>query len=109
MLAAGDLPDVTPDELQEGSRLAGQLRRAGASALGTDDLWRIAELHERAGDFGAAEDAHFLLRSRPDGGPDATRRARAFYERLLARSDEELERGGLPRDEVREGLDSLVA
>lgn len=109
VLAATGLPDLTPDELQEGSRLAGQLRRAGATTLGTEELRRMAELHERAGDFGAAEDAYFLLRSRADAEPDATERARAFYERLLARSDEELELGGLPRDEVREGLDSLVA
>jgi hypothetical protein len=109
VLSAADRPDVTPDEIRQASQLAGQLRRAGAASLGAEDVRRMAELHERALDYGAAEDALFLLRTRREAEPDATTRSRAFYERLLARTDEELERGGLPRDEVREGLESLVA
>lgn len=83
-----------------------------AAALASDGgpvpaglLRRLARGHEAVGDFGHAEDAFFALRE--SGDPAASADARAFYERLLALPDAELVRGGLPRDEVRDGLASV--
>jgi hypothetical protein len=40
---------------------------------------------------------------------DAAAPGLAFYERLRTKSDEELERGGLPRTEVEEGRQELLS
>ena len=70
-------------------------------------LRHLARGHEALGDFGHAEDA--LIALRETGDSDAADAARAFYERLLTLPDAELVRGGLPRDEVQEGLASFPA
>ena len=44
---------------------------------------------------------------REQTGDQWTGIAEAFYERLLARPDEALSRGGLPRDEVIAGLEEV--
>ncbi|MBI1354947.1 MAG: hypothetical protein GC160_11420 [Acidobacteria bacterium] len=63
--------------------------------------------HERRGRLSAAEDAWFRLAEAGDG---ASREAGdAFYGRLEALGDEELEAGGLPRDEVEDGLEAWRA
>lgn len=57
---------------------------------------------EQAGDYARAENViHHMLE---DGDPLAWERGLAFYERLRARTDAELVAGGLPRDEMEEGL-----
>ncbi len=61
--------------------------------------------HESAGEFGLAEDLLYELEKA--GYPEIRFEARAFYERLLNKSDEELEAGNLPRKEVEEGLSSI--
>jgi hypothetical protein len=110
VLAAADLPDNTASDLEPASVVADNLRRRlGAASIAVEDLSRAARLHERAGSFASAENARFVTLSRADEAPQAIPEARAFYERLLALSDDELERGGLPRDEVEEGLRALAA
>lgn len=66
------------------------------------DLWRqLFALYARAGRYDEAENwLYRLLAISPGDAP----KARAFYEGLLALPDEALEAGGLPRDEVHEGL-----
>lgn len=66
-------------------------------------LWRH---YERAGEYGRAEDWLFTLL---DDDPAALPEALAFYERLASRSDRELARGNLPREEVAAGLAELRA
>ena len=84
----------------------GLLDKMGGDAV-SDGLWGIhaARIHESIGAFGKAEDA--LLALQDNGFPGAAREARAFYGRLLRLPDDELARGGLPRDEVEEGLTAL--
>ncbi len=72
-------------------------------------LWRVFEYRVRRGGYAGAEDLLFEILER--FGDDSTRRerARGYYAWLDRRSDAELERGGLPRPEVREGRAALEA
>lgn len=110
VLAAGESADATREELEPASVVADALRRrVGDATLAIEELTSAARLHERAGAFAVAENAHFVRVSRGDAAGAAASDARAFYERMRARTDAELERGGLPRDEVEEGLRALAA
>lgn len=61
--------------------------------------------HERQGDFSQAEDVLFAL---VDAGyEDIIGPGIDFYERLLQKSNDELEKGELPRDEVQDALAQL--
>jgi hypothetical protein len=65
-------------------------------------LFRYLEL---AGDFGRAEDVLYeLIR---ETYPDILNEGRAFYRRLLEKSDDELKTGRLPRKEAEEGLSAM--
>lgn len=71
----------------------------GASSL-LHDLWSGYEV---VGEFAHAEDKLYALAAQAPGlYADA---GAAFYRRLLAYDDDTLENGGLPRDEVQEGLE----
>lgn len=72
----------------------------------------VALMHhyERTGAFARAEDTlHEILEQLPGGGAERNGMefGVAFYRRLRARSDGELEQGGLPRAEVESGLVAL--
>jgi hypothetical protein len=70
---------------------------------------RLFQYFEKTNRYAAAED---LLFDRLDANEDddAFRDlGRAFYERLLLKSDADLEAGGLPRDEAQDGLAKLLA
>jgi hypothetical protein len=66
---------------------------------------RLLNYYEVAGQFGKAEDALYALRDLEF--PDIDQKGRQFYRRLLHLSDEELEAGGLPRNEIEEALQEL--
>ena len=74
----------------------------GDSALSPALHYRLFSFYELFGDFSHAEDALYALREADY--PDADAEAAAFYRRLLEKTDAELIAGGLPRDEVEEGL-----
>ena len=61
--------------------------------------------YEIRGDYAQAENMIFHLAE--GGAADAPAMGAAFYERLQAQSDEELERGGLPREEMEEGFEAF--
>jgi hypothetical protein len=64
------------------------------------DLWLG---YEAVGAYARAEDKLYAMsHGEPSLYADA---GEAFYRRLLTRDDDELDAGGLPRDEVQEGLD----
>jgi tetratricopeptide (TPR) repeat protein len=63
------------------------------------------EYNLRQGAYDKAEDSLFELLER--GEAELLTRAEAFYRELEQRSDEELRTGGLPREEVEEGLANL--
>ncbi|OMF22353.1 hypothetical protein BK133_26525 [Paenibacillus sp. FSL H8-0548] len=65
----------------------------------------LVEWHEIEGHFDLVENMmHELLAEGALGSPDAEE----IYRRLLLQSDERLEAGDLPREEVLEGLESLL-
>jgi hypothetical protein len=77
-------------------------------------LYVAAELNQVAfaealGSFSRGEDALFRVLKLIGPNPQVVERGLAFYERLLARADDELEAGGLPRDECEESLARLRA
>jgi len=73
---------------------------------------RMFRLHERIGQFAAAEDDlyHLLDMSESDDelNEHIVDRGVSFYQRLLQLKDHELMLGGLPRSEVQEGLEDLM-
>lgn len=69
-------------------------------------LWhRLVRYFEAREQFALAEDALFGWVE--TGDASARTQGLSFYERLLARTDADLERGGLPRPEVEQGRDDL--
>ncbi len=79
---------------------------AGA-ALPEANHWRRFAYAEARGRFAEAEDLLFEALERFGAGDEAAARGRAFYRALAARSDDELEAGALPRDEVGEGREAF--
>lgn len=74
-------------------------------ALPVDLLARLMGCHQIMEAFSKAEDTLYRLMDADERrGVEA---GLAFYEGLLERTDEDLEAGGLPRDEVKEGLDTV--
>ncbi len=68
---------------------------------------RLPEFYEQRGRFAKAEDTLFTyLENQPDDR-EKIDEGIAIYERLLAKTDPELEAGGLPRDEIVETLREL--
>ncbi|MCR2803450.1 DUF6483 family protein [Paenibacillus soyae] len=64
----------------------------------------LMEWHEAEGKYDQVENVMFeLVKERALPAQDAA----GVYARLLAKSDEELEAGGLPREEIRQGLAEL--
>ena len=102
-LPDGDLPRKLAD-------------RAGTLALTPSQRLHLARLHEALGQYGDAEDLLFEVldddrASRASGGgadTAAVDHGIAFYQRLLAKDDADLEAGNLPRDEVRGALAELL-
>lgn len=69
-----------------------------------DLRWRVFRYHERANRFADAEDDLFDLQDLSPGDAVLKDEGIAYFERLLAMKDHELLLGGLPRNEVAEGL-----
>ncbi len=67
----------------------------------------LVTFNEAAGRFGAAEDALFRVLELLPSQPQVLERGRALYTKLLTLTDEALEAGNLPRDEVEESLAEL--
>lgn len=96
----GSLPDPA---------LAGRLAaRAEDLDLAPRQRLYLCRLQEGLGRYADAEDSLFAV---IDDDPDDVAtidQGIAFYQRLLAREDDDLEAGGLPRDEVRAALSELL-
>lgn len=67
----------------------------------------LVTFHERCGRFAQAEDSLFKVLDLLPDDPNVVKRGEAFYQKLLGLSDEELEAGDLPREEVQESLEDL--
>ncbi len=79
-----------------------QRLRGYALPVGVGD--RLFGYYESTGQFGRAEDILFEV---IDQDPAHLEAGMAFYQRLSTLDDAALERGGLPREEVNEGLQEL--
>ncbi len=74
--------------------------------LPPDLMLRLVDYYEYSGRYGKAEDKVFEM---VEGHPETLPAAISFYERLLTKSDDELEKGNLPRDEAETALRELQA
>lgn len=93
--------DVVPDYVPRVDALLLELRD---EPLPPALLAALMRFHESQGQFAKAEDRLFELLERVERRGPVLELGNAFFHRLLARDDESLERGGLPRGEVEAGL-----
>ncbi len=96
------LKEKIPHELIESVDFLGE--RLDFTILPPQLQEKIFTTYSVIGRFAKAED---LLFEMLDQDPSYAEQGRQFYERLLRRTDEELEQGNLPRVEVLEGLAHL--
>jgi hypothetical protein len=101
------LADESLHTAEHGGRIDELIGIAGCDARPDELLQFLFKYYEQTGRYGKAEDELYNLIQSQGGGGDALGQGRAFYLRLLGRSDEDLIRGGLPRDEVVGGLKDL--
>jgi hypothetical protein len=77
------------------------IERTRGAGLPAATVALLVNFHRETGDLAKAEDALFALL---EADAELAKTAgEAFYQSLLALSDEQLAQGGLPRDEVEEG------
>ena len=69
----------------------------------------LMQHYERTGEFAKAEDALFAMQEAEPDNPAIVEFGIAFYQRLLALTNSTLDRAGLPRAEVEDGLKQLRA
>jgi len=83
-------------------KVDGVVQKISKYELPLDVQFRLLQYYERDGSFDKAEDLLHELADRDY--PDILGAGKAFYTRLLEKSDADLASGNLPRDEVKEGL-----
>lgn len=89
-----------------GAKIDALVARLEDYVLPAPTMGRLVTYYEREGDYAAAEDALDLLLE-DDETDEAKAIGRAFYERLLARTDDELDEGNFSRAEAADGLARL--
>ncbi|MDO7907825.1 DUF6483 family protein [Paenibacillus sp. JX-17] len=100
-----DLNGAAREPQQLGDRIRDTLAAVKDYKLPQQTRMLLARFHEEQQKFDEAENLWYrLVRDTPELRSEAV----AFYERLLTRNPEELEAGGLPLDEVQEGLNGLL-
>lgn len=104
MLTIGGFTDeeVTPEYAPKAEALLQQL-----DALPAKTLVGLMQFYESHNELGKAEDRLFELIDLMEDKQPAIELGSAFLHRQLAKSDEELVLGNLPREEVEEGLAEL--
>jgi|GEM_PF-226919 len=91
--------------LQMPERVDGILEQIQEYELPVRTEKQLALYREQQGRYDAAENGWYrLLHLGAEYPVQYEEDAKAFYQRLTELADEQLERGGLPRDEVKEGL-----
>ncbi|MGO4531693.1 DUF6483 family protein [Paenibacillus sp. 2TAF8] len=91
--------------LQMPERVDGILEQIQEYELPARTEKQLALYREQQGRYDAAENGWYrLLHLGAEYPVQYEEDAKAFYQRLTELADEQLERGGLPRDEVKEGL-----
>lgn len=67
----------------------------------------LFQYYEVKGEYSKAEDMIFEILDENKDNKETIKKAKDFYERLKCKSEEELEKGNLPLDEVLDGLNQL--
>ena len=92
---------VEPNHVQITEEVVEKLK---GYSLPADLLDKLLGFHERMGRYDKAENLLFeILEIKPEYKAEGM----LFYKRLLEKKDEELERGGLPRPEILEGIEEM--
>ena len=86
-------------------KIVDMIARLPERELGAGERLKLVGVYEAAGKFDSAEDLLFELVE--EGAAGALELGLKLYDRLLRKKDEELEQGGLPRDEVEQSLREL--
>jgi tetratricopeptide (TPR) repeat protein len=89
------------DYLSEIEPLIGKLEHYELPCRTKHRLWRY---YEKTGNYAKAEDLLYELIEADERESDILGQGVGFYERLLTKTDPELNAGNLPREEVEEGL-----
>lgn len=97
------MPEVVPDIPVLQARLA-----ENKVVLPAQTNQALMLYYETTGEYEAAEDVLYEWLESEPGSSDPVETGIAFYEQLLLKSDEALEAGDLPRDEVETGLEDLL-
>jgi hypothetical protein len=80
---------------------------AARASLGADTLWPLAGYYEDSGAFARAEAILLNLAARPEIRAEILPEVVGFYERLAAKKKEEIEKGGMTREQVQKGLKKM--
>jgi tetratricopeptide (TPR) repeat protein len=89
------------------SRISGLADAVAERELTPGDRRALMRCYEALGHYAKAEDALFVLLEEADDRGRVISDGRAFYRRVLERSDEDLAAGGLPRSEANDGIAAL--
>jgi hypothetical protein len=97
--------DVDAEDLDE--RIAALLEHLADFVLPEATQWRRFNYAQYTGKYSDAEDKLFDLLGEYGASETVKHYGRSFYKRLLQSSDDDLEKGGLPRTEVEEGREAF--
>ncbi|MGQ8875065.1 DUF6483 family protein [Paenibacillus sp. TSA_86.1] len=101
---------ANPQLLQAPERIDGVMEQIEGYELPARTEKQLALYREQQGRYDAAENGWYrLLHLGAEYPVQYEQDAKAFYQRLTEFTDEQLEQGGLPRDEVNEGLAQIKA
>ncbi len=81
------------------------LEKLKGYALSVELLDKLLGFHERMGRYDKAENVLYDIL---EVNPEYTAEGMLFYKRLLEKKDTELEKGGLPREEVVQGMEQIA-
>jgi tetratricopeptide (TPR) repeat protein len=96
------------DELLDAELATDLVKRSDGMALTAAQRIGLTRVLEALGRYADAEDALFEAIEDEPEDPGFVDEGIAFYQRLLAKRDADLDTGGLPRDEVKSGLSELL-
>ena len=105
LLAASETADALPEPVPSVADLMALLQEY---VLPSHSYEALLAYYERTNQLAAGEDMLFAWLEEDGGGETAVAAGIAFFQRLEAKSDAELEAGNLPRAEVEAGLQELL-
>jgi len=109
LYAAAAQADASATDNTFRERIAGFGDACAERGLAEGDLLSLMAGYEMLGEFGRAEDALFALVEVARRPGDLLPVGRDFYARMAEHEDAELEKGGLPRNELQDGIDGFLA